>query len=466
MTETVFHNAVILPVDGVREWLHGWLAVRDGRIAAIGEGTPPPGADEYHDLDGCFVAPGFVSAHSHIFTGGMRGVAASSPLYEWVSANSHMLSHADPEDLYWLSLAGALDHLAAGITSVYNFTQSRVVAVFDYGTSTLRAERVNGPDFVTRQVDGVHRSGIRSVTSVRLDDEQLSADEAFDGFDAAMRHVWAIDTPANLGGSVYGSVQWSSSPITAERERELMTRYGITNQAHFVETAEQLDIQQSKFDWYDAAGCLGESFAFGHFVHPTECMVTRVCDTGSGVVWQPMSNGRLGSGIADVPTLLDRGVRVGIGVDDQSCTDISDPFENMRTGLYMQRAVRSDPGILSPADVLTLHTMGSAAAVGVADRVGSLEAGKYADFIVVDPREPHLGPIWDPVATFVLACGQRNLVSVYIGGDVAWQRGVPDALRDEANIESAERMVRCAGAAGVYPAIDLRPERGQWSHVR
>ena len=453
MSSTVFHNATVLPVDGERDWFHGWISVSDGRITALGDGAPPTGAEAYRDLDNCFLAPGFVSAHSHIYTGAMRGVAATSPLYEWVSTNSLMLSHAQPDDVYWLSLSGASDHLAAGITSVYNFTQSRVVSLFDYDSSTLRAERINEPEFVTRQVDGVMHSGIRSVTSVRLDDEQLPLGDAVAGFDAVMAHLSTIDTSSNLGGSVYGSVQWSSSPATAERERELMTRHEITNQAHFVETAEQLEIQQAKFDWYDAAGCLGEDFAFGHFVHPTEQMVQRVCESGTAVVWQPMSNGRLGSGIADIPKLLDLGVRVGMGVDDQSCTDISDPFENMRTGLYLQRAKHSDPQILSPATVLWAHTRGAADAMGIADKVGSLQVGKYADFVVVDPQTPHLGPVWDPIATYVLACGQRNIASVHVGGDAVWERGRRDALREEADAEATRRMVRCAAAVGIHPAL-------------
>ncbi len=69
---------------------------RGGRISGIGEGAPPADAPGVrHDLEGCFLAPGFVSGHSHIYTGGMRGVAADSPLYEWVSRNSLMLLGAD-----------------------------------------------------------------------------------------------------------------------------------------------------------------------------------------------------------------------------------------------------------------------------------------------------------------------------------------------------------------------------------
>jgi cytosine/adenosine deaminase-related metal-dependent hydrolase len=453
MTTGTFHNALVLPVTGEQPWFWGWLSVDDdGRILGMGEGSPPRDAPlPHHDVKGCFLAPGFVSAHSHIYTGGMRGVAASSPLYEWVSLNSQMLLGADADDLYWMSLAGGLDHLSCGITSVYNFTQSRVISLFDYEQSVLKAARVHPAEFVTRQVDGVAASGIRFVTSVRLDDEQVGEDEAFTAFDAVMQHLDTVRPDRNLGGSVYGAVQWSSSPATAERERALMDRYGITNQAHFVETAEQIEIQQSKFEWYDAAGVLGPAFAFGHFVHPTEQMVARVRDTGSAVVWQPMSNGRLGSGIAAVPRLLRDSVTVGMGVDDQSCTDVSDPFENMRTGLFIQRALHSDPSILTPADVLAAHTIGSAAAMGVSERVGSLEVGKFADFLVVDPSSPHTGPIWDPIATYVLGCGLRNLSQVVVGGTQVWSNNSSNPLHVRANQELTQRMSASAAHSGIHP---------------
>ncbi|MFT4043579.1 MAG: amidohydrolase family protein [Gordonia sp. (in: high G+C Gram-positive bacteria)] len=457
-TTDVFTNAIILPVNADQEhseeWFEGWLEVTDGRISGIGEGRAPTPRERnvaVHDVQGAFLAPGFVSGHSHIFTGGMRGVAASSPLYAWVSQNGRMLAGADAETLYWLSRAGGVDHLSAGVTSVYNFTQSRVVSVFDYDTSTLRAETVKPVEFVFRQIDGVADSGIRFVTSVRLDDEQLPENDAFDGFDAVMNHLDSVAPEQNLGGSVYGAVQWSSAAITAHREKSLMTRYGITNQAHFVETAEQIEIQQAKFDWYDDAGVLGKRFAFGHFVHPTDRMVDRVAESGTSVVWQPMSNGRLGSGIADIPALLRRSVTVGIGVDDQSCTDLTDPFENMRHGLFTQRAAHSDAALLTPADVLRAHTLGSAQAIGVADRVGSLEVGKFADFVIVDPRRPDTGPIWDPVATYVLACGQRNLREVYVGGQRMWPAA--DELLTELREHTHTRMVASAAVAGVRPAV-------------
>jgi 5-methylthioadenosine/S-adenosylhomocysteine deaminase len=110
-------------------------------------------------------------------------------------------------------------------------------------------------------------------------------------------------------------------------------------------------------------------------------------------------------------------------VDDQAASDLPDPFENMRMGLYVIRAKYEDASILKPRDVLKFHTLGSATVMGVQDRVGSLERGKFADFLIVDPRERDTGPVHDTYATLVLACSQANLEQVYIGGVLVSQRG-------------------------------------------
>jgi 5-methylthioadenosine/S-adenosylhomocysteine deaminase len=134
--------------------------------------------------------------------------------------------------------------------------------------------------------------------------------------------------------------------------------------------------------------------------------------------------------------------------DDQSCTDISDPFANMRMGLYTLRALHTDARVLEPRDVLRLHTLGSAEVLGVQDRVGSLEVCRYADFVVVDHRAPTTGPVWDVLATYVLACGLRNLKQVYVGG-----RPVEAALAARDDDELRERMARAAHMAGLDPAL-------------
>ena len=115
------------------------------------------------------------------------------------------------------------------------------------------------------------------------------------------------------------------------------------------------------------------------------------------------------------------GIRVGMGVDGEASADLADPFENMRTGLYAIRDKYENATIMSPYQVLYLHTMGSADVMGVKDNLGSLEPGKYADFLVIDPTR--FGTVSDPYASLVLVASERDLEGVYVGGELKVDHG-------------------------------------------
>jgi 5-methylthioadenosine/S-adenosylhomocysteine deaminase len=232
------------------------------------------------------------------------------------------------------------------------------------------------------------------------------------------------DPALHLGVAVSGTVQWAESRDAAVLEVAAMRRHGLLNQPHFLETPHEIALQQSKFAWYADAGALGPDLVFGHFIQTNEEILQAAAAAGCGMSWQPMSNGRLASGVAQIPRIRELGIRVGIGLDDQSCTDVSDPWNNMRTALALLRATHRDPAAMPVRDVLELHTRGSAEVLGLDGDVGSLRPGRYADFLVVDPRQPDTGPVWDAVGTYVLACSLRNLRSVWVGG-----RQVADGAR-------------------------------------
>ncbi|MDT3444321.1 amidohydrolase family protein [Pseudofrankia sp. BMG5.37] len=474
---TVINALLVTMADG-QEPFRGWFTVDDGgTITAIGPGDPSAGAPSdgpsgdadaaagsaaneaagsagggtVLDAGGAIVAPGFISAHSHLFMSGLRGLGVGETLYGWLAENMAVLAGAGVEDLYWFTLHGCLDFAENGITSAFNFTQSRVLWEYDQHANKALPGRIQPVDFVTRQVDAGADAGIRVMSAVRLDDEAFDEAQVLDTFAQIAGYADAkVPAPLNLGTAVFGAVQWASSPRTAALEAELMRRHTVINQAHFVETAEAIEQQRAKFAWYDEAGALGPRFLFGHFVHPTDEMVDKAAATGAGMVWQPTSNGRLGSGIADIPRLRAAGIRIGVGLDDQSCTDISDPFQNMRIGIYTLRALHSDAKVLMPREMLRMHTLGSAEVLGVADRVGSLEVGKQADFLVVDPRQPDTGPIWDVYATYVFACGLRNLKQVYVGGRSVYDASQPPSeLATTASAELHARVGHAAREAGV-----------------
>ncbi|APZ32981.1 cytosine deaminase [Microbacterium aurum] len=402
----------------------GWMLIEDGRIAAIGSGTPDAAADETLDVAGAFVAPGFVSSHSHLFTSGLRGLGVADTLYGWCDAMLGTTAHMTPEQLYWSTLHGSLDFLSNGVTTAYNFTDplqawESMVDGKRTGTAGIR-----GLEYHYRQPDGTLDAGIRFVDASGMDVTVGSSDEVFDRFAAEVAHTRAMDADFALGSSIMGQVQWSPHPEAAEFEVEAMRRYGVTNQAHFLESPEAVEHQQSKFALYRDAGALGLGLMFGHFIQTTPEIIAESVAGGASMSWQPASNGRLASGVALVPEMLEMGMKVGVGLDDQACTDVSDPWQNMRMGIYMQRARTKDPLSMMPELMLRLHTLGGAEIMGVDDRVGSLEVGKFADFVVVDPRMPDVGPLWHPVRSYVLAMSPRNLKAVYVGGRLVSENGV------------------------------------------
>jgi len=424
----------------------GWMLVVDGRIDAIGDGEPiwEPDA-EILDVKGSFVAPGFVSSHSHLFSSGARGLGVDQTLYGWCTAMFSLLNHATPDEFYWCTLHGSLDYISNGVTSAFDFTDPRIPWQPMVEGQRSAVAPLRPIEHQLRQIDGKVDSGIRFVNGTGLDDSIGTDEEILDRLGEVVHYSAQLDPDQMLGAAISGSVQWSSRPDAAELEVAAMRRFGIVNQAHFLETREEVELQRAKFALYRDAGALSPQMIFGHFIQTTPEIIAEAAAGGAGMSWQPGSNGRLASGFADIATMREHGMTIGVGLDDQACTDISDPWQNMRIGMYGLRAQTGDPLSMMPEEMLRLHTLGSATVLGIDDRVGSLEVGKYADFLVVDPRRPDIGPLWHTIRSYVLACGPRNLTAVYIGGRLVSENGVStNRLAAEASRRLHEFLPRIA----------------------
>jgi cytosine/adenosine deaminase-related metal-dependent hydrolase len=366
-----------------------------GRIAAIAAGTPPAGMSATQTLDATnkIVIPGFVSAHSHVFQSPFRGLAAAEYTPEWITAVRRYIIHATDDDLYWFTLHGALDHLRHGITTAFSFGYNSRAG--EYNDKELQGLLDSGMRFI---------HGFATLRTSPIEDQYQSF---------ARFHVFAKPHLTNPKLLRLGITGQGGSLALARLDKRLMDDFGVLNQAHFVEAPVDKAEQQKLFANFIDAGTLGPNQFFGHFIHTTDDILKKTAAAGSGMSWQPLSNGRLGSGIADIPKYLALGVKVGMGVDGEASADIADPFENMRSGLYMLRAKYENAKIMMPIDILRLHTLSGAELMGVGDKVGSLEVGKLADFNVIAPPTP----VFDVAATVVFAVTSENLEAVYVGGE-------------------------------------------------
>jgi 5-methylthioadenosine/S-adenosylhomocysteine deaminase len=444
----VVKNAFILTMAaGQREPVKGYLvAGEDGRLLTVAAGDPPPGLQAKQSLDagGHWVIPGFISAHSHLWQSAFRGLGADQTLMGWIDALYKPAAKYSAEDMYWFTLDGALDHLQHGITAAYNFNYGAsstgrtnpTVALGEFDRNDFRAEMDSGIRFV-------HGLSVGRATGLGVQ-PSYGTEQARALLKAFLD--WTNKQPKSsnfLSVMISGGTAFNDTYQQALMEKQLGDEFHLGNQTHYLEPPETQYEQQSKFRWFMDSGLLSKQLIFGHFIHTNSFILAESAKAGAAMSWNPLSNGRLASGVADIPAYLNAGIRVGMGVDGEASADLADPFENMRTGLYAVRDKYENATIMSPYDVLRLHTMGSADVLGVADRLGSLEPGKFADFLVIDPTR--FRTIFDPYASLVFVAGERDLEQVYVGGDLLVQNGAmlkQDMAKERAEVSKRVAAVR------------------------
>ena len=433
-------NALLVTMEPGQETpFEGYFTVAaDGRIAALHQGEAPAAlkADTVIDANGKIVAPGFISAHSHIYMSPLRGLGHDQNLYGWFKAWDYYLRHTTAEDIYWFTLHGSIDFLRNGITTAYDFTYSGLNEDLTDDPSQAQGPGTLKPGpFEENQIRAKLDSGLRFVNSVWLPELGTDADIR-ERFETLLE--WSKpyeEDPQFFKMAISGQQQFAPTRRTSRIEAAFMKDYGLMNQSHFLESPNAVEEQQEKFDWYLEAGALSPDFIFGHFIHVNDYILDTVVETGARMSWQPTSNGRLADGIADVVRYRELGIPVAVGLDDQSCTDVSDPYQNMRIGMYTMRALHERADAMSVYDMLYLHTLGSARVLNIEADVGSLAVGKFADFLLVDMRSPDTGPLYEPLASYVLAASLRNLKQVYVGGELVAE-GLTIKSVDEAEVRT------------------------------
>ncbi len=408
---TLYRGATLLTLAAAAGPIpDGYLLVGDdGKIAAVGAGngeTDPavaaakgrPGFAAV-ELKGRILLPGVVSGHSHLCQSAFRGIGPATELKAWLQALHYTYgAHFAAGDFGAYTKHGAYDQLRHGVTTTYNHSHW-FGRNFAWYREQFEAEQETPQRFVFAWVnDG------------RADDATWR-----ERLRPALAEVRPAPDRALLGLSINATGIYQGPELFA-REIALAKEFGLTVQVHYLEPAASQVEDRAAWPKFKAAGAVFRGMSFAHFIHPDDVMLGEAAAAGAAMIWNPLSNGRLGSGLPPIERYLEDGLRVGMGVDGQASADISDPFENVRFGLYALRLRRENSGGLQPIDMLRLHTLKTAEVLGVERWVGSLEVGKFADFLVVDPAEPATGPVWDPAAHHEFACSSRNVAEVYVGG--------------------------------------------------
>ena len=400
----VLRGRVLTPLDagGSRYEPDGYVVVDPaGRIASAGTWSasgpqtvgPSAGGDGMPvgvpvvDLRPLVVMPGLVDLHVHLPQLPNAGVGAGLDLLTWLDRYIFPLEREfDGPTAERLAPAAFRAMAAAGTTTALMYG-----AVFE---PSLEAA------FQAAEAHGI-RAIIGKVMMDRLTyDDRLPADRILE---TSLRQ--SADLCARWHGRDEGRLQYAFTPrfavsCTADMLREsarLARETGAYWQTHVSEDRDELREVARLFpealdylDVYDRAGGLGPRTVLAHAIHLSSREVERIAETGTALAHCPASNLFLASGAMPLARYRAAGIRIGLGSDVAGGPELS-MFAAMRAGAYTQNGLRvlegeGAPPPLGPLDWLRLGTLDGAHALGLGDRIGSIEAGKEADLIAVDPR--------------------------------------------------------------------------------
>ncbi|MDQ5872599.1 MAG: amidohydrolase family protein, partial [Acidobacteriota bacterium] len=194
---------------------------------------------------------------------------------------------------------------------------------------------------------------------------------------------------------------------------------------------------------------LGSALTAAHCVHVDDEEIGLLAESGTGIVHCPESNMKLASGVAPVGKMLAAGLRLGLGTDGAASNNDLDMIGEMGSAARLHKVAALDPTAAPARAVLRMATRGGAEALHMEDRIGSLEAGKRADIVVLSLFGPNALPLFDPFSHLVYSARADAVRTVVVEGRVLMERRRLKTLDTEAIRRNAERYGRKIRRSGL-----------------
>jgi cytosine/adenosine deaminase-related metal-dependent hydrolase len=445
----IFENATVITMNAQRQIVtNGAVAVTGKQIVAVGKSADL--AAQFPEkrrinCNGNVLLPGLIDTHVHTAQAMLRGCADDLGLIDWLVKRVWVLQGSYTEDDGRASAAlCALEMIKSGTTAFiecmlaerYGFDGVAEV-VQQSGLRAAIGKIVMDLPSYARSTSVMHPGMVEDgETSVS---HTLAAYDRWNGAADGRIQVWfGPRTPCGVTPELYDQI----SALAKERGM------GIT--IHLSEVREDLDYAASQgfrspTEFAAAHGLLGPRSVLAHCVWTDQADWQLMAETGTHVTHNPASNAKTATGIAPVHRMLQAGVNVSLGCDGGPSNNTYDMIRDMRLASYAGNLRESDATVVPAETVLEIATINGAKAMGLADQIGSLEAGKRADFIVVNMDAPHLTPAWDPVSTVVYAAHGSDVDTVVIDGQIVMQGRVVTTLDEGAILEDIRRRYRAVG---------------------
>lgn len=440
MGRTLITNGTILTMNQTRDQIRGDVLIENRRIVAVGDVSSEmkngiaSSIDDVIDATDQIVMPGLIQGHIHLCQTLFRGLADDMELLDWLRDRIWPLEAAHTKDsLYLSAMLGCAELIRGGTTCIVDMATVRNTE------SVFRA---------------IHQTGIRAICGKAMMDWGT-------GVPAALLESTAESLRAShelcerWHGQDDNRIQYAYMPRFAvscsdqllRSVAELARKDSIRIHTHAAENPDEVNlVLQERGDrnvvYLAKAGLIGPHVSFAHCIWLQKEEIDILAQTGSAVVHCPSSNLKLASGIAPIPTYLARGVRVALGSDGAACANNLNGFLEMRLAALIHK-VASGAKAMPAAKVLAMATIEGAEAFGLEKEIGSIEPGKRADLILINPQKSHNQPAGSNLAgQIVYSLQAADVEMVMIDGRIVFQSGILQTIDEGLIRDQAQAALR------------------------
>ncbi len=426
--DVVIRKCTLLTMSDRGVIRQGLIAIKDGSIIYVGREVKAPSfeADKIIDGSGKIAMPGLINCHTHAAMSLFRSIAEDKELSVWLREVIWPLeSKLKPEDVYYGTLLSCVEMIKSG--------------------TTCFSDMYFHEDMVAK---AVIESGLRCVLSPGI----IEAGQKILGR-ILLRE--AVKIAKKYRGDSYGRISvmlgphalYSCSPQLLRRVSEEAKALNIGVHIHLAESEDDsANIKnlygKSEVELLNDIGLLRPNLLAAHCIHLSDQDVTLMAKRDVKVVYNPVSNMKLASGIPKVKDLLDAGLTVSLGTDGPASNNSLDMFDTMKFATLLQKAKYRDPRVLPAKKVIEMATIDGARALGLSDFIGSLEVNKRADIILIDAEKPHLTPMHDIYATLVYSARGSDVDTVIVDGKVLMENRNVNTLNEHEIIKKAEERIQ------------------------
>ncbi|MFD9663092.1 amidohydrolase family protein [Rhodococcus sp. NPDC059968] len=469
---TLLKNALVVAMDDAHrsEPFRADVLVVDDRISAVGVDLEVPDGTQVIDATDRLLMPGMVNAHVHSWEALFKGRYDNLPLELWMLLSYPVLGLEPMSDrlVYLRTLLVAMESLKNGVTCLLDDviesprqSMDALDAVFrGYEDIGLRANcsgnivnrhYIDTIPFANEVLPADFLAQAHSVPPRTTDEYIDFSKEAlarYDGRSGLLRYVIAPSGPQRCTEDLFVAAN------------ELSREHDTTYHVHVLETKTQAVTGREFYgstlvEYMDKMGVLTDRTTLAHGIWLTDSDIVRLGEVGASVAHNPISNLKLGSGIARWRDLLTAGVNLGLGSDGLASNDSARMTDVVKTTALLHKVTDPDLRTWPTADeVLWAATRGGARSARLTDEVGAIEAGRKADFVMFDLRSINFTPVNDVPTHLVYVENGDSIREVWVNGQVVVRDGTCLLVDEEAVLEELRELA--AGYLEKYAGVEER----------